>query len=340
MPVLACILIAILAFLPGLRPPDAVREEGSSSEAQQEQEVPDETPAERAARLFDRPSQSLVREELLGPDGKPILPGQIPKGTADGAREAWNTLLGGFSRKPISAFQLGFYLRQRQPDNPQTNDVNLDFSYLEPGYVRAELESGRTHLRGPQGDYLIDGEEVIRLRGREGAEDKKQIDDMASIARNFVALTAPRSLRLASLELLAEPPPELPTGFTARAKELSWLAIKSPDFFVQPGVKTKDTPRLPIYLARLGFDPETKEILFATIHEDRRGALVLETAVLVQLEQHADRNGFLVPHRVGVHGVDIGVQPWRFRAIPTSRLDLRRKFGRLNARLSPADFLP
>ena len=91
------------------------------------------------------------------------------------AKASWDALAKAtFAEKPVTAFDLHFHLRVR-PDEIQSNDLTAHYRFLSPGFVRATLESGREHLRGPKGDYLIDGEESLKLVGREAAEDKKQI---------------------------------------------------------------------------------------------------------------------------------------------------------------------
>ena len=71
---------------------------------------------------------------------------------------------------------------------------------------------------GPEGPFLINGDQKIRLRQRrEDEADLRQIAETQSIARNFLALTDPGSLRIASLAEGATPPPGLPPELEARA---------------------------------------------------------------------------------------------------------------------------
>jgi hypothetical protein len=311
-------------------------------DVQDEKEDDEElTPLERARRR-SRQHETADREPLLDSRGVTIVPGVLPEDASEAARKEWQTLLAGIlSKKPIESFHLGFYLLQRDPNSPQTNDLDLDFSFLTPRYLRAMLESGRMHLRGPDGDFLITDDEVMLIpAGREGVEDRKQIDEMAAIARNFIGLTDPRTLRLISLETLEKAPAELPAPFLEDATKLRWLAIKSPDFYLYRSAKGREAPKRPIYLARLGIDTEKGEIRLALIHEEREGKAAIETAVLVNLRNHQRRSGFLVPHKIDIYDIAPSISPWRFQSRPTSELTLRRHFGHLRANLTPEDFKP
>ena len=313
------------------------------AEAQDEGEE-ELTPQERAER-HARERQRVEQETLLGPDGEPVLPGQLPKGASKAARARWQALLDGvLARKPIESFNLYFYLRQRNPDprRPEVHDTDLAFSFLAPGYLRAELETGLMHLRGPDGDFLITKEEVVPIvAGREGIEDRKQLDEMAAIARNFIGLTDPRTLRLVSLELLEQPPRELPRDLSAEGAKLDWLAVKSPDFYLYrtPDADTSKSP--PIYLARLGIDSKSGEVRVALIHLDRDDTNTVDTVRMVHLSKYTRRDGFLVPHQIHIHGADTSGKhgaEWRFSDKPTSELTMRSRVGRLGARLKPEDF--
>lgn len=299
------------------------------------------TPLERARRELEK--RRATEEPLIGPDGAPVLPGQLPAGVSEEARRRWQALEGAvLATKPIDSFSLEFYLRQRDPERPKSNDAKLIFRFLAPDWLRAELDSGRAHLRGPEGDFVIDKERTIPIPvGREGAEDRRQLDEMAAIARNFVALTDPRTLRITTLELLEAPPSELPGDLVEEGGKLDWLLVKSPDFHLYREASTSAEAGLPIYAARLGVDGASGEIRLAAIHRDRAEAgREPETARLVRLSDYHRRDGFLVPHRVEIRDPDRRTKPWRFRNMPTSELTLRRSVGRLGAGLLPEDFVP
>ncbi len=311
-------------------------------------EAPQEGPAEPEDgpslrdRIRDRQRAALpVAPELKRRDGTVVKPGELPPVASQAARERWNSLAAELTKEePVRSFLLEFYLRQQPRDRPQSNDLRLTFSFLAPSFIRAKLESGRTHLRGPQGDYLLEkNQEAIKLVGREGAEDRKQLDQMAAIASNFVGLTDPRTLRLASLETLDAAPSGIHPKHKSALAPLVWLRATSPDFYLGPQRPATDsTP--PLYRADLGIDPETKAVRFALIHELFEGKPLRSGAMLVNMKAHVKRDGLLVPHEVDIYEVDPEAMPARFYASPTSQLWLKKDRGRLRARLLPEDFLP
>ena len=64
------------------------------------------------------------------------------------------------------------------------------------------------------------------------------------------------------------------------------------------------------------------------------------STVFVRMSDHQRRDGFFVPHRIEICNLDPTTTPPRFYQRPTSRLDLKRKTGRLRARLTVEDFTP
>jgi|GEM_PF-1327590 len=283
---------------------------------------------------------------LRGPGGEPILPGEIPAGTSPEARATWSALIDRLgSPEPVESFRLAFDLRLRDPEKRQSNDLGLTFSYLAPAFVRAEFSSSRELLRGPRGDYLIDTktEEVLKLVGREGAEDRRQLDRMAAIAKSFVGLTNPGSLRLAGLRLLGGAPEGLPPSQRTTAAELTWLELVSPDFFLESGGPTAAAEELPLYRARLGVDNETRLVRMALLHRKRAEGIDPMSATFVQLDKHRERSSLMVPHDIQIYGLtgdSIAAGAPRFRSKPDSLLKLDGRRGSLRARLVPEGFLP
>lgn len=274
--------------------------------------------------------------EVRREDGSVILPGEIPASASAPAKAAWRELIDSLrSPTPMQAFRLAFAMRHRSPEKKQSNDLNLDFSFLSPGFVRSKLESGRTLLRGPRGDYLIDKEEVIKLLAREGAEDKKQLDQMAAIASNFVSLTHPVSMRLADLKLLDEAPKSLHPRHRGTALRLTWIEVTSPDFFLYTGVQDAPT-KVPLYRARLGIDAKTQAVHMAIIERENDPG----GAAFVHLASHRERSKLLVPHVIDVYSLDPQTLPPRFKPTPDTQLSLDPKRGQLRAMLTPEDFLP
>lgn len=299
-------------------------------------EPDDRTPLERA-----RERGRGEAEPLLGPDGRVLVPGELPAGTSESARSLWRSVVAtALAPEPVRAFDLSFFLLQRS-EGPQTNNVKARIQFLAPGFVRAMLQkSGREHLRGPEGDWLIDGEERVRLVGREGAEDVRQIDDVVGIARNFVALTNPAALRIARLEIVSAPPAELPARFGELAPRLSWIAVQSPDFRL-PGSSAAGAPVSSASLeALLGVDPASHRIQLALIRELGAQRPGEEERILLQLLDPQLHGGFLVPRRILLFQLAREARPPRLREEPSSELTLMRNGIDLRADLVPEDFLP
>lgn len=288
----------------------------------------------------------------LGGDDLPLEPGALPADASKEARAAWLAAVERSAQgDAVRSFRLHFYLRQRSAGQLQTNDLELDFSYLVPGLLRAELETGRTHLRGPAGDFLIDGKELVPLVGREGAEDRKQIEEMASLARNFVALSNPRNLRIRDLAILPTAPASLAGHARSVGAGLDWLRVSSPDFFLPAAAPGIPAASETIYTVDLGLDPVSHTIRYALVREELLGDGPLAPPLLVRLDQHADRDGFWVPHRIELYALEgtalgeiapagVPASGARFAARATSELTLKRSRGSLRAGLSPDDFRP
>src|SRR6185503_12247573 len=113
---------------------------------------------------------------LLASDGQPVVAGRIPEKTSEQAQKLWHAfgaaqVPSSGQRAPITGFRLGFDLRLRETE--QTNDGLAYFAFVDtptsPGYISCQMQkSGRTLLQGPDGPFLIDKNEVVSLRGREG----------------------------------------------------------------------------------------------------------------------------------------------------------------------------
>jgi hypothetical protein len=158
--------------------------------------------------------------------------------TAAAAPEAsavWERLLaataGPEDRAPITAFQLQADALTRT--GVQTNETRIDYHYLAPDCIRFALPDGKVVGRSglkARDHWLKDGEEIVPLVGRDYSEDRRQIQEMHAIAKNFVALSDPSKLRVTSLELLPEPPQSLPPDLQRTSKRLVWLRVATPDF--------------------------------------------------------------------------------------------------------------
>jgi hypothetical protein len=278
--------------------------------------------------------------------GAPLVPGELPADVSEAALGAWNELcratgiagVENAAERRVRAFDLQFEGRVR-PRGKQSNDFDIErFLYLDPGWVSMTLKSGRRRLRGPEGDYLVDSKRgtVVRLQGREMAEDIRELGDTVRIARTFVSMTHPGALRLARLRTLDAPPSGLPAKLKATAGELHWLELISPDFHSVAPRHLADG-REPLFRVRLGLHPETRLPAMAVIHEDDPGG-ALETAVLLELGGYKKVDGFQVPSVVKTHAPDASVSPWVFAERPAMELWLLK--GSLRPKLTEKDFLP
>ena len=68
--------------------------------------------------------------------------------------------------------------------------------------------------------------------------------DATAVAKHFVALSNPGSLRIASLETLAAAPGGLPKPVQERARKLAWLRLRSPDFRLVGVMRTEAEAKL------------------------------------------------------------------------------------------------
>lgn len=330
----SCTLLLLLAF--GLRGPQPATTAQVQASPAPTQDGDQDRKKTLRQRMLDKYVAKLpAAQELKRKDGSVVQPGGIPPGTSPEAQAVWETMIEGLgSAGRVHSFRLPFYLRQSNKQAPQQNDLELQFSYLTPSFVRARLESGRTLLRGPDGDFLIDNKEVVSLVGREGLEDRKQLDQMAAIAKSFVGLTDPSSLRLMELELAGETSKLIPSRFKKDVLELTWLRVTSPDFFLYRSDPNNSGTRL--YRAELGFDPVSKAIRFAVIRELSGQDGAPGQPMLVRLSEQKDRGGLLLPHQIEIFELDLS---GLFYSTSTSRLNLR-KGGKMRARLEGKDFLP
>lgn len=266
-----------------------------------------------------------------------LQPGVLPADASPQAVALWRALVRATrapeqAPEPVRAFDLTFDVRVRR-DTQRNDGKDLRFRYLAPGFVRATLESGREHVRGPAGDFLIDGATAKALAPtRENQEDRRQIDEELAIARNFVALSDPAHLRIASLALLDAPPAGLPPALAERAGALDWLAVASPDFRLFQSDDELAAPAL--YLARLGLEKQTGKLVLAQLGRDLRRPD--ERALLVALEGTRPLDGWLLPRLVFVRAWD--VERRAFEERPS--LELALKHGSLRAPLAPDDFRP
>jgi hypothetical protein len=217
----------------------------------------------------------------------------------------------------------------------QTNDFKARIQYLEPGWVRRDMNRG-SQIRGPEGDFLVTPEgNAVALRGREFREDTKELDRTVAVARTFVSLSDPRRIRVEGLNM-TQAPRSLPKPLEKRGAELTWVLLRSPDFYLAEATPRDDGQPLPIYRVHLGIDAATKLPELAVVQRDVLGAV--ETAQLIQLGDYADIDGHRVPKMVRTFAPDPNTSPWRFGQRPTSTLWLEQ--GTLKPGLKPEAFVP
>lgn len=308
---------------------------------------------EQGARAAQEPAPATA------PAAAPLLkPGEVPADTDAAARTAWERLLAAAlprsdrsarsdgargdaaSTAPVVAFDLEFDGRV-YGEGRQTNDFSGRYRYLEPGYVHTVLDqSKRVTLRGPEGDWLVfkDGRKV-RLEGRDYEVDVEDLDRAIGVAQSFVALTDPRTIRIARLDLMSAPPSSIPEGLRSRAQGLEWLVLDTPDFRLAGDPAAR--PGVPPVMHRieLGLDGSTRLPSLVVVRRSELGQRGVESAQLLQLDAYRGLDGYQVPHQVITYGPDTSTSPWTFdQRHPT--FDLYVKGGTLRPRLDAGFFTP
>ena len=279
-----------------------------------------------------------------------LVPGAIPPATTAEARAAWKAMCDastapGGGAAPVRAFDLLVDVRYfgslstpgAAPGTASrgSNDFVAQFRFLAPSCVRVKIvEGSREVWRGPDGDWLDDGtrHERIRLFGRAYQEDRRQLDQWQSIAKDFVGLTDPKSLRIAKLETLPGPPASLPEKLAARGGQLAWVRVTSPDF------RLVDAPTDRLFRAALGRDPKSGWVELALIEEDLPSPELRPTAALLELKQPKPLEGLVVPQNILVHSVDPAKRPVAFADVAGMDLYLRIPGSTLRASFVPQDF--
>ncbi len=258
----------------------------------------------------------------------------------DASRELWSRFLAASATQagtPIAAFHLRAEVLTR--GGVQRNETDVDYRYLAPDCVRFLLASGRETGRfGPrQRDYwLKDREEVVVLSGAEYEEDRRLVDRMHAIARNFVALSDPGRIRVERCELLAEPPRDLASELVRATKKLSWLRVASPDFALLPPPEGS-APSSTLYGVDLALLSSGLP-RFAIIREEAPPGGAAAPPMLLHLDRYEERSGFRIPLQIFVHELEPPSSPPVFSASPAQEIyvveiDLR-------APLSVDDFRP
>jgi hypothetical protein len=296
----------------------------------------------------DAPRAEVV---ALDVDGQPVAPGKLPQSTSAEARAAWERLAGavaaeGTAGGAVAGFDLALDLELRIRENQTNAFPDARYAYLAPGYLLADTGKGRRQVRGPNGDWLFDSSQpgeraLVRLDvGRENAEDRRQLDEALDVARLFVLLVDPRNVRVARFAAAADPEAFVPTKLAAKAHELDWFELSTPD--VRPGAKNRAGARILLGMARDSGLPVLS--IADDIEAPRR---VNATTACVELDAWKEFDGRLLPKKIlvflpritDVPGADgttaRAADGWRTE--PAMNLVL--KSGSLNPKLTSADFM-
>jgi hypothetical protein len=269
--------------------------------------------------------------------------GELPANASEDAKALWQKLVAATRVDPLAAKPTGFDLTfegEAHQAQRQSNDFPKTRYRFDPsgrGSVRLTmLASGRERLFGKDGAFLLDGKEVVPLTGREHAEDRRQVNQELSIAKNFLALTDPKSLRVAKLEKLPAPPSVLPKPLVAAGAKLEWLAIESPDFRLFQSTSVAPNAN---WRVELGLDAATHLPKLVSVTEIGLATMQAESAMLVDFRRYQALDGFQVPAELETYGVDPALSPWKYSRFSTLKLGLCAG-GTLRPTFKESDFLP
>lgn len=251
--------------------------------------------------------------------------------TEDPAQAAFQRLCaasGPAARAPLTAFRLVAEARTRS--GVQTNDLEIDYRYLAPDCIRFRLPSkNETGRFGPDEKqyWLKSAKDTVVLAGREYKEDRRQVDDMLALAKNYSALSNPAALKLEALELLAAAPADLGEAGAKKTRKLAWLALESPDFAL---VRREGLTPKGIYRVELGLDMHSLPAV--VVIRAKSDAAV--APLLVYLSDYQEKDGFKLPMQLHVHVKDGPA----FADLASQEVYV--KTAELRAKYTAADFEP
>ncbi len=267
------------------------------------------------------------------------------------ARAAWQHLLASARRAsgtPIESFRLSADVRAR--GGVHSNDFRVEYRFLAPSYIRfalpndkgtAKRETGRGPGEGQRAYWLREGDDVHALEGRGSTEDRRLVDEMLVVARNFLAFSDLTRLALTTLEALDAAPPDLPASWKRKPwwRKLVWLRVESPDFALLHPDRRLEAPGPQSYAAELGLDPEDGLPRVAVV----RGVPGPEgwkppSPLCFRLDRYQLHDGALVPFAIQVHALVETPEGPRFAEDPAQDIALLEVS--LRPGLQPADFLP
>lgn len=285
--------------------------------------------------------------DAAGTPGASALP-EVTRATLAGAaaeaREAWEALCRaslGEAPAPITAFHLEAETRVR--DGAQRNDSRISYRYLAPDCLRFRIsddkETGRFGRKRSE-YWMKDGDEVLVLDSRDYAADRQSIEEMAALARNYIALSDPARLRIEGLHLLAGPPAELFPALRRRARKLVWLSVSSPDFALlgsQDAARPQERYRVDMGLrTEAGPGAWTPELVI--VRAVAPPGMPTRDAVLLRLDDYRPTDGFRIPFRIAVHHLAAERLPPVFAEEASQEAAVLR--ANLRPELGVADFRP
>jgi len=250
----------------------------------------------------------------LDVDGAALAPGKLPTSTAEDARKAFELLRAAPRAKladpyPLQGFDLRVDLRYRGAEGARNDLPDARWQWLAPDHLRLSTGRKRELLRGPKGDWLVDSSrtptELIELGvAREHKEDRRALDEGLALARTVASLFDLRALRLRRVAGATAPtcPNE---ALTARAGELAWLLVETPDLALPPEAERRPSDMV---RALLGYDRALGLVEQAQLAELRAGEAggppsAAAPTLHVALRDHRLVDGILVPHHFAVHGI-------------------------------------
>ena len=259
------------------------------------------------------------------------------------AKELWQracaaTLLS--TRKnaqPITALDLSFELLTRGDQGSQ--ELRPRVRWLADNNIALQLASGREQVRGPDGDWFREGQEVRKLQGREYAEDRRQTDDYLTIVKNFVALAHPKSLAVENLTLVKEPPFEFPRrhalDLARNRKNIQWLRFDSAALQLAPGDDWGGAPPIK-HRIHVAIDTTTAFPVMAFVESGDQKL----PPMFLSLGRPAVIDDLRIPHQVHVYPIRSGGTLSKSRGLiaesPSQELYIRG--GTIRAQLREADF--
>ncbi|MAB78949.1 MAG: hypothetical protein CMJ89_06280 [Planctomycetes bacterium] len=209
--------------------------------------------------------------------------------------------------RPVTAFRLDAQTKIRE--GSRRNEGRISYHYLAPDCLRfrfsKDRELGRFGLRSKE-YWMRENDEVIWLKTRDYQSDRESIEEMAALAKNYLALSDPKHLRIDRIALLTEPPEEASPAIGRRYRKLTWLSVTSPDFALF-GSNDAREPRT-TYRVDLGLRPRDEEHAWAPevaiIRTVSGGGRRSKQAILLRLYAYREQDGFHIPFELAVHSLD------------------------------------